>query len=122
MTPAHKAVFQAAVLGNDPPLKAHCLALVLFHFLGQVTVPYGKVRIAYLNDRRFDIKGQRVLYLIIIKVAVHIVIAYFGPAAHAPHHLVDLHFIGAHRGPVQQHHLTAGQLIHHQAAHICVVA
>jgi len=122
MPPAHKAVFQAAVLGHHTPLKAHRLALVLFHLLGQVTVPHGKVRIGDLNDRGLNIKGQRVLYLIIIKVSVHIVIAYFGPAAHAPHHLVDLHFIGAHRGPVQQHHLTAGQLIHHQAAHICVVA
>ena len=36
MPPAHKAVFQAAVLGHHTPLKAHRLALVLFHFLGQV--------------------------------------------------------------------------------------
>ena len=122
MPPAHKAVFQAAVLGDHPPLEPYRFALIFFHFLGQVTVPYGKIIIPYFDDRGVDIKGQRVLYLVIIKAAVHIVIADIGPAAHPSYHLVDLHFIGAHRCAVQQHHFAAGQLIHHQAAHIGVVA
>ena len=108
--------------GHHPSLEPDRFALVFLHLLGEIPVPNGKIGIRDLDDRCFDIKGKRVLDLIVIKAAVHIVIADFGAAADPADHLVDLHFIGAHRRAVQQDHLAAGQLIHHQAAHIGVIA
>ena len=55
-------------------------------------------------------------------MSVRVIVTDLRAARNPAHDLVNFVLIDSGRGAVQHHHFTAGQLVHHQLAHILVVA
>ena len=107
---------------GDLALELHGLAVVFLGLLGDVPVPEGVVVVLDHNGISFNVEGQGVLDVVEGGAAVSEVVNDVDAAADGPGQLVQGHDVVALLHPVEDHHLRAGELVHHELTHIGVVA
>ena len=112
---------QLAVPGHNA-LKAQGFAVVFLHLLGQVPVKHCVIGVGNLHHRRLQVEGQRILDVVVLHVPVRVIVGNGGTAGDRPDHLMNGLLIDVRGGAVEHHHFAVGQLIHHQLAHVGVVA
>ena len=102
-------------------LEADGLAVVLLGLLGAVAIPQGVMLVLDLDDGRIDIEGQRIDDIVELGGAVGVIVEDVNAAVGCPGDLVEGHGVLALFQAVEDHHLGAHQLVHHQIAHIGVI-
>ena len=122
MAAEDEAALGQALVHGSAALDTNHLAPVLIQLFGNVTVPQGKGIVPDLDDGGFQIKGQGIFDVVVAHHAIHRFVGDLGTAADAADDLVELHLV--HKGieAVESHQLAGLQFIHHQLAHIGVVA
>ena len=112
----HVLAHEAAALDLDG------LAVVFLWLLGHVAVPDGEVAVLDLDDRRIDVKRQRVLDVVIDDLAVGVFIRDVAPAGDGADDAVHLHAIHAVVVAVEHDELGTLELVDRELAHIRIVA
>ena len=111
---------ELGIFRYNPTERDH-LAVILLRILHDVPIPQRIVCVCQPNDRRIDIKRQRIFDFVVLHLAIGVLIGDIRPAADTTDDLVEFHLVHRLLKAVEYHQFAGVQLIHHQTAHISVV-